>query len=139
MEATRFKPRYDKSFLLIWVPTLALITAMTVISAFSPYSLFITVPVDILVLYFLFSSVVGYVEMRQDGIFIKCGFFIKREIAYEKIRGVSKERKIYADSTVSIKNSLEHVNIKYNLYDVISVSVDDNDKLVELIAQKLNK
>ena len=135
----RFKPRYDASFAIIWVPIILLITVMTVISAFEPFSLLVTVPVDIFVLYFLFSSLVGYVELNEGGVTVKCGFFIKKEIAYERIRGISKEKKIYADSMVSIKNSLEHVNIKYNVYDVISVSVKDNDTLVSMLEQRIKE
>jgi hypothetical protein len=31
----------------------------------------------------------------------------------------------------SLKNALEHVNIKYNTFDIVSVSVVDNDGFIE--------
>jgi hypothetical protein len=32
---------------------------------------------------------------------------------------------------LSLKNALEHVNIKYNNFDIVSVSVVDNDGFIE--------
>jgi hypothetical protein len=53
-----------------------------------------------------------------------------REIPYSKIRGFVKERKFYSESMTSLKNALEHVNIKYNSFDVVTVSVTDNDDFI---------
>ena len=131
MENKRFKPLFDKLFFIIWIPTSILMIAVTVISSFFPITLLILISVDLFVFYFLFSSLFGYVELRKNTLFIKFGFILKREIPYSKIRGVAKERKIYSESMLALKNALEHVNIKYNKYDVITVSVKENDEFIK--------
>ena len=60
---------------------------------------------------------------------------MKREIPYEKIRGAKKERKWYSDSMLSLKNSMEHVNLLYNTFDFVTISVVDSDELI----RELNK
>ena len=130
MQNVRLKPKTGKMFYIIWLPTVVLLIAITAISFTELLAFLIMLATDIFTIYFLFSSLVGYVELREKTLFVKFGFFLKREIPYGKIRDVSKERKFYADSMLSIKNTMEHVNIKYNRFDVISVSVVDNDYLV---------
>ena len=71
--------------------------------------------------------------------FVKLGFFMKKEIPYNKIRDAVKERKLYADSMSSLKNALDHVNIKYNTFDVLSVSVIGNDDLVKRLKVRMSK
>jgi hypothetical protein len=93
--------------------------------------------VDILIAYFIISPLFGYVELREKSVFIKFGFIMSREIPYEKIRGFSKARKFYSDSMLSLKNSFDHVNIKYNTFDMISVSVTDNDLLISDIEARM--
>lgn len=132
-----FKPQYDKLFFIIWVPTAILMIGATVFSAFHPIALAIMLAVDLFTFYFLVSPLFGYVELRENTLFIKFGFFIKREIAYEKIRGTEKERKFYSVSMLSLKSSFEHVNIKYNKFDVVTVSVATNDKFIEELNNRL--
>ena len=139
MPQRRYKPKYDKIFWWTWIPTAMLLIAATVIAALEPAALFVVIPTDIFTLYFLFSSLVGYAELRERSVFIKFGFILKREIPYAKIRGVTKERKLYADSTVALKNSLEHLNIKYNVFDVASVSVRDNDEFLSELTARIEK
>jgi hypothetical protein len=79
----------------------------------------------------MISSLVGYVELRMNSVFVKFGFIIKREIPYDKIRKIAKERKIMSNTYLSLKNSLDHVSIKYNKYDEIVVSVINNDDLIK--------
>lgn len=138
MENKRYKPLIGKMFFIIWIPTLILLFAATVISA--PYitALLIILATDIFSLYFLISPLFGYVELREDEVFVKLGFFTTVEIPYNKIRDVVKERKLYADSLISLKNSLDHVNIKYNTFDMLSVSVVDNDELIDMIKTKIS-
>ena len=136
MENKRYKPLIGKMFFIIWVPTLILLFAATVISASYITALLIILATDIFTLYFLISPLFGYVELREDEVFVKLGFFTTVEIPYNKIRAVVKERKLYADSLISLKNSLDHVNIKYNRFDVLSVSVVDNDELIDMIKTK---
>ena len=138
MPNQKFKPLIDKLFYIIWIPTSALMLVATAFAIFEPITLWIMLPTDAFVFYFLLSSLVGYVELRENSIFIKFGFIIKREIPYDKIREIKKERKVHSESMLSLKNSMEHVNIKYNYFDVITVSVVDNDKFIrELEARRL--
>ena len=137
MPNKRFKPLIDKTFYIIWIPTILLLVAATVISFSAPVALVILLLSDVFTLYFLFSSLAGYVELREDSVYIKFGFILKAEIPYERIRGFSKEHKIYSDSTFSIKNSLDHVNIKYDKFELASVSVVNNDELISEIEARI--
>ena len=139
MEYKRFKPMFDKLYYLIWIPTSVLMIAMTVFACFEPVVLFVAIPIDVFTFYFLITSLFGYVELREDSVFIKFGFIMKREIPYKNIRGITKERKLYADSMVALKNSLDHVNIKYNRFDMISVSVVGNDELISEIEVRIKR
>jgi hypothetical protein len=132
-----FKPKCDKLFHFIWIFSSALMIPLTIIAAFEPIALLVTIPVDILIAYFIISPLFGYVELREKSVFIKFGFILSREIPYEKIRGFSKARKFYSDSMLSLKNSFDHVNIKYNTFDMISVSVTDNDLLISDIEARM--
>ena len=58
---------------------------------------------------------------------------LKKEIPYHKIRAIEKERGIYCNSIMSLKNALDHVNIKYNKFDVTTISVVGNDDLIREI------
>ena len=137
LKIKRYKPLIDKLFYIILIPTLALLVGCTVIAGFEPVALFIMLPVDLFCLYFLISPLFGYVELREKTVFVKFGFFMKKEIPYSKIRGIVKVRQIYADSMMALKNSLTHINIKYNTYDLVSVSVKDNDGFIaELNARR---
>ena len=134
----KYKPRVDKLFYIIWIPTLALLAAVTFIAAFHPLALVIMIPTDLFTIYFLVSSLVGYVELREESLFIKFGFIIKRDIPYSKIRDISKERKFYSETMLSLKNSMEHVNIKYNKFDVVCVSVEGNDEFMDELRLRLS-
>lgn len=126
----KYKPMVDKLFYIICLPTLALMAILTLISFPSPLALFITVLSDLLVLYFLLSPLFGYVELREECLFIKYGLLLKKKIPYNKIRGVERKRSFYSESMMSLKNSFEHLNIKYNTFDVTSVSVKENGELL---------
>ena len=139
MGNVRFKPQIDRLFWFIWIPTVILLAVGTVISCASTIALLILLATDIFTLYFLISPLFGYVELRESGIFIRFGFFMTREISYDRVRGVVKARKFYSDSMVSLKNSMEHVNIKYDRFDMVSVSVVDNDGLMRQIEERISK
>ena len=130
MENKIYKPKIDKLFWLIWIPTSVFMILMTVFAFFEPISLLIMIPTDIFTFYFLLTSLFGYAELRDDVLFIRFGLIMTREIPYSKIRGLVKERKFYSESMMSLKNALEHVNIKYNSFDVVTVSVTDNDDFI---------
>jgi hypothetical protein len=77
------------------------------------------------------------VELRENSIFVKFGFFVKREISYSKIRDAVKVRKFYSDSMISLKNSFEHVNVKYNTFDILTLSVKGNDEFIDEIKARI--
>ena len=139
MESPKFKPMFDKLYLFIVAPSIAIMLPLTVWACFSSaiFALVVTVLCDILVLYFLITPCFGYVELLDDCVFIKFGFFLKRKINYSDIRKLEKERKFYADSMVALKCAFEHVNIKYARFDVISVSVRDNDAFVKELENRI--
>ena len=139
MENKRYKPLIDKIFWIIWVPTLLLVAVATVITSIDTVAFLIMLAIDMFTLYFLISPLFGYVELREETVFVKLGFFMKKEIPYKKIRDAVKERKLYADSMSSLKNALDHVNIKYNTFDVLSVSVIGNDDLVKRLKVRMSK
>lgn len=139
MENKRYKPLIDKIFWIIWVPTLLLVAVATVITSIDTVAFLIMLAIDMFTLYFLISPLFGYVELREETVFVKLGFFMKKEIPYNKIRDAVKERKLYADSMSALKNSLDHVNIKYNKFDVLSVSVVGNDDLVKRLKVRMEK
>ena len=133
MPTKKYKPLVGKMFYIIWIPTSIMMIVATILSFAAPIALIILLATDVFTFYFLVSSLVGYVELREGEVFVKCGFIQKVTIPYDKIRDITKEHKFYADSMISIKNALDHVNIKYNKFDIISVSVKDNDGLVEVL------
>ena len=139
MDSKRFKPLVDKLYWIIIIFTSAVMIGLTVPSAFAPITLWIIVPTDVLVYYFLISPLFGYVELRANTVFIKFGFILKKEIPYKKIRGAVKERRTYSDSILALKNALEHVNIKYNTFDIVTVSVVGNDRLIEELNARIAK
>ena len=137
MENRIFKPRYDKVYLWTLLPTLALLAVGTIFAAFETAGLVIMLAVDVFSLYFFLSPLVGYVELRENAVFIKFGFFLKREIPYEKIRGFEKKRQFYSESMLALKSAMEHIDIKYNSFDVVSVSVTDNDGLLKALDERV--
>ena len=129
----RYKPKVDGLFFAVFIPTTVMLIGGMVLSFFEPTALFIMIPVFVFSEYFLISPLFGYVELRENELLIKYGFFMKKEIPYSKIRSAEKQRKWYSETMLSLKNSMEHVNIKYNTFDVTAVSVKDNDGfLIEL-------
>lgn len=130
MENKRYMQSFDKLFWWTLIPTAIIMIAMTVVSAFAPITLFITIPIDLFTAYFLASPFFGYVELRERSLFIKFGFFMKKEIPYAKIRKVEKDRRWYSESMLSLKNALDHVNIRYNACDVTTVSVVDMESFI---------
>ena len=134
----RYKVLVDKLFFIIWIPTVLLLAAGTVISAYAPLSLLIMVPVDIFTLFFLVSPLFGYVELREGTLYIKLGLIMKREISYEKIRAIESERRWYSYSMLSLKCALDHVNVRYNSFDVITVSVKELDSFVKELSARIS-
>lgn len=137
MQMKRYKPLVDKLFYILASITLAIVVLPTVICGISaPKTLFIMLPILLFAVYFLASSLCGYTELRESALFIKYGFIMKREIPYEKIRKVEKERRIISTSTLSIKNALDHVNVKYNSFDVTTLSLKDSDEFLKELNER---
>ena len=139
METKRFKPKIGRMFYAIWMPTVALLTVATWISYAAPIGFAIMLATDIFTLYFLITSLFGYVELREETVFVKFGLLTEKEIPYTSIRDVCKERKFYSDSMMSLKYTLEHVNIKYNRFDLVSVSVVENDELISDLRKRIGQ
>ena len=133
----KFKPLIDKLFFIIAIPTLLLMAALTVLAAFYPISLIITVAADILVIYFLITPLFGYAELREDSLYIKFGLILKREIPYESIRGAVKCRAPYAETMLSLKCAMLHVNVKHGVYDVVSVGVQEPDLFISELEKRV--
>ena len=139
MQSKRYRPKIGKMFYAIWIPTVALLTVATWISFAAPIGFAIMLATDIFTLYFLITSLFGYVELREETVFVKFGLLTEKEIPYTSIRDVTKERKLYSDSMVSLKYTLEHVNIKYNRFDLVSVSVVENDELISDLMKRIGQ
>ena len=137
MKNQRFKPLFDKTYKSIWISLSVLMALFTVIAAFEPTALFVMIPTDLFVLYFLLSPLFGYVELREESLFIRFGLILKREIPYRKIRGITKERKFYSDSMLAMKNAMEHVNIKYNTFDVMSISIVESEAFLQELEKRI--
>lgn len=127
----RFKPKIDKTVPMIWIPLGVILIIATALAVFDAVGLCIMLVTDIFTFYFLISPLFGYAELRENTLYVKFGFILKREIPYSKIRGFEKSRKFYSESMLSLKLAMEHINIKYNKFDVISVSVVTNDAFLE--------
>ena len=139
MDNKRFKPLIDKTMPIIWIPLSLILIAATAVAIFDMAGLCIMISVDIFTFYFFVSPLFGYAELREEALFIKCGFILKREIPYSAIREIKKDRKFYSESMLSLKLAMEHVNIKYNKFDVIAVSVVTNDAFIEELNTRINK
>lgn len=137
MDNKRYKPLIGKMFFAIWVPTSLMMIAATVLASVELIPFLILLATDVFTFYFLASSLFGYVELREKTVFIRFGFIKTVEIPYSSIRDITKECKFYADSMMSIKNSLEHINIKYAKFDIVSVSVVGNDELIEVLRERI--
>ena len=139
METKRYKPKVDRLFWFIWIPTAILLAIGTVIACSSVVALLIMLATDIFTLYFLVSPLFGYVELRERAVYIKFGFFVSREIEYSRIRAVDIERKFYSESMLSLKCAYEHVNIRYNSFEVVTVSVESNAALAAELDSRRKK
>ena len=137
MENKRYKPLVDGMWLGIIIPTgLVLLAAVIASAILDPAGLAILIPTFLFTLYFLIGPFFGYVELREETVFIKYGLFLKREIPYKRVRAIVKASGFYSESMLSLKCSREHINIKYNTFDVTSVSVIGNDELIEELEKR---
>ena len=137
MENKIYKPKIDKLFWIIFIPTnVMLLAAVVVPSFFSPSALLITLPVLLFTNYFFLSPLFGYVELREGDMLIKYGFFLKRAVPYSRIRATRKDRRWYSETMLSLKSAMDHVEIRYNSFDVTVVSVRENDELISELNER---
>ena len=140
MQPKRYKPFIDSFFCIMASITFVIVTLPIILCAVpAPSTLFITVPIFLFAAYFLVSPLFGYVELRESTVFIKYGFFMSKEIPYSTIRTVERERKAISPSIMSLKHSIEHVNIKFNRFDITTVSVKYNETFADDIKTRINK
>ena len=136
----RYKPKCDKLFYILFsVTNLIVLVPCIIYLFFDPTLLWIFIPITLFCNYFLVSPLFGYAELRESELFIKYGFIIKRSIPYLKIRSVSLDRKFYSETMLSLKNSFEHVIIKYNRFDVTCVSVKENADFIADLSARINE
>ena len=135
----RYKPLIDKLFWIVTIPTVLLTAGGVAVSVYSLPALLIMIGVAVFVGYFLVSPLFGYVELGENALYIKYGFIMKKEIPYSKIRGIEKDRKFLSESMMSLKNAFDHVNIKYNAFDVTTLSVVNNDAFVSELEKKVSE
>lgn len=135
----RYKPLVDKLFWITTIIAVSLLLGVTIAVCLYPDGLAVAIvlAVDLLTLYIILSPLFGYVELGEKSLLIKFGLVLKREIPYDKIHGLKKERRTYSESILSLKNAMEHIDIKYGSYQVVTVSVVNNDELMEEIKRRI--
>ena len=132
MDKKRFMPHIDWINRVIFIIAIVLMLGLTVeICLFpEPLAICLVIPLELIMLYILISPFFGYVELRENTVFIKFGLILKKEIPFSVIRGAERVVKTSSDSIISLKTAFEHINIKYNRYDVVSVSIKDGDVFI---------
>ena len=135
----RYRPLVDKLFWITTIIAVSLLLGVTIAVCLYPDGLAVAIvfAVDLSTLYIILSPLFGYVELGEKSLLIKFGLVLKREIPYDKIHGLKKERRTYSESILSLKNAMEHIDIKYGSYQVVTVSVVDNDELMEEIKSRI--
>jgi hypothetical protein len=136
----RYKPLIDKLFWLLFLPTNAFLLAVLLPLTIPLPKMWIFTAVTLIFCdYFFISPLFGFVELREETLFIKYGFILKKEIPYRKIRALQKERKCISHSFMALKLAMDHVNIKYNAFDVTTVSVISNDEFSTALNERIKK
>lgn len=136
----KFRPRVDAQYLWIAIPTELFLVVMTVMTLvhFTLFGLTIMLAALAFSSFFILSPIFfGYAELRENELFVDFGIFIKRSIPYSKIRKIEKKRSFYSESMLSLKCARDHVNVKYNRFDVISLSLKDEDLFLEELNKKI--
>ncbi len=137
----KFKAKLDIVYIVIYVIVGIVMLAPSIVSLITKdyiTALICLIPF-ILILFMIISMVCGYARLDDDCLFIKYGFVFKRSIPYEKIRSYELQRKFYCESLLSLKNAMEHVEIKYNKFDNTCVSVRDNIVFLEQLHKRIEE
>ena len=138
MENKRYKPLIDLMFWLICISSAVPAVALFILAFGNTGATVIASIVALVVFYLIISPLFGYVELKESSVYIKYGLVLKKEIPYSKIRGLKKDHSFLSNSMLSLKNALDHVEIKYNAYDTTTVSVDGNDEFIEELQKRIN-
>ena len=135
----KFKPKIDSYYLWILIFTeLVLLAALVLcLVEFTLGGFFIMLFTFIFTSFFIISPFFGYAELRDGELYIKFGFFLKKSIPYSKIRAVEKKRRWYSESMVSLKMAMNHIDVKYNRFDVVSLSIKDEEIFIEELNKKI--
>ena len=133
MQTKRYRPKIDILFWMITAVANVILLAMLIVG----FVFDVTVPTLLFVNYLIVSLLFGYVELGDDAMFIKFSLLLKRRVPYSQIRTLTIDRRRYSESMLSIKNSIEHVNVRYNRFDVVTVSVRDNEAFVEAVKERM--
>ena len=136
----KFRPRVDKYYLWIAIPTEIFLIVMTVMTLvhFTLFGLIVMLLALALSSFFILSPIFfGYAELRDDELFVDFGVFIKKSIPYSRIRAIEKKRRFYSESMLSLKCAIDHVDIKYNRFDVLSLSLKDEEVFIEELNKKI--
>jgi len=135
----RYRPKLDRMFwILVSVTNLLLLFPILLLCFDYSGAIWILVASLLFLDYFFVSSLFGYAELREDSLFIKYGFILKKTIPYNSIRGVKIERKWYSEAMLSLKNSIEHVTVKYNRFDFTAISVKNNEAFAAELSLRAN-
>ena len=134
----RYKPRLDRLFYGFAIFTAAIVLGALIPSLYGGGAFAIAVTLGTLILcgYFLISPCFGYAELREETLFVKFGFFLSREIPYEKIYAMEKKHTMVADSILSLKNAMDHLNVKYNRFDLISMSLQNEEDFIAALCER---
>ena len=141
MQTKKYAPLVDKLFYITTAVALLILAGITLSVCFFPAlsAIIVVALIDLLVVYVIFYPILfGYVELREETLFIKYGLILKKEIPYEKIRSAEKTRHWYSESILALKNAITHVNVRYNAFDVTTVSVKDNDGFIEELQKRIS-
>ena len=66
MKDKRYRPAIGKMFWFTWIPLTIILAAIVIISMEYPVGLILTIGVSLFCYYFLVSSLVAYVELREE-------------------------------------------------------------------------
>lgn len=135
----KYKCKIDKGYLIFYLVLELLFLIVPIVSFILKdiiEGLVELIPFAIITFCFT-SSLNAYVILHENELFIKYGFILKKSIPYEKIIGIEKKKQFICESIIAIKNSKEHIDIKYNKFDVTSISVKNNDFFINELKEKI--
>ncbi len=137
----KFKPKIDAYFIVPFcIATIILLIPTILGFVFNNIAQGIfTICILLFVDYLLLSPLFGFVQFEEKNLYIKYGLIIKKRIPYDKISTIKIEKKLYSECLLSLKTSVEHMHITYNLYDTTCISLKETDAFLEEVARRMEK